>query len=73
MSEIPALQVPVPVITRERFAQLTGLEEGVIRGMIDKGYLPTVKIGRYRLINLTQLTRECELWRFSPYEPSQHP
>lgn len=56
--------VSSPIATKERFSQLSGLEEGVIRGMIDKGHLPTVKIGKYRLINLALLQDELlrEAW-----------
>ena len=49
------LQVSIPVMTRERFAALVGVEEGVVRGWIDKGYLPTLKVGKHRLVNLSRL------------------
>ena len=49
----------VPVVTRERFAQFSGLGEEVVRGMCDRGYLPTVKLGKYSLINLAALFRQC--------------
>lgn len=49
-----------PVVTKERFAELTGLEVGVVQGQINNGHLPTVKIGRYRMINLVELVRECQ-------------
>jgi hypothetical protein len=48
-----------PYVTKKRCSELSGLEEEVSRGMIDKGYLPTVKIGRYRLINLTLIAKEA--------------
>ena len=32
--------IATPVMTQERFAQLTGLTEGQVRGMIEKGYPP---------------------------------
>jgi hypothetical protein len=48
-----------PVVTKERFAEMSGLEVGVVRGMINRGHLPTVKIGRHRLVNLTELARRC--------------
>lgn len=51
---------PVPVMTKDRFSELSGLEPGVIRGMIDRGQLPTIKIGRHRLINVLALSRECD-------------
>lgn len=48
-----------PVMTRDKFAALSGLAEGVVQGMIEKGHLPSIKIGRYRLVNLAQLAKEC--------------
>lgn len=49
---------PVPVMAPDRFAELVGVPSGVVQGWIDKGYVPTTKIGRWRLINLALLTRE---------------
>ena len=46
---------PVPVMAADRFADLVGVSSEVVRGWIDKGYLPTMKIGRYRLVNLAAL------------------
>lgn len=48
-----------PVVSRERFAELTGLPIGVITGFVNKGYLPTVSIGKYSLINLELLRKHC--------------
>ena len=50
---------PVPVMAADRFAELVGVSSEVVRGWIDKGYLPTMKIGRYRLVNLAALQREA--------------
>lgn len=47
-----------PVVTRALFSHISGLPEDIVRGMIDRGHLPSVKIGRYRLINLALLTKE---------------
>lgn len=60
-SGTPALLFPVfaPLATKERFAELTGLEVGVVRGMMDRGYLPTVKVGRHRLINIAAVHAAC--------------
>jgi hypothetical protein len=44
-----------PLLTRERFADLVGLPVGVIVGFINKGYLPTVTIGKYSLVNVEAL------------------
>ena len=53
------LHVFFPVMTREKFAELSGLAEGVIQGMIEKGHLPSIKIGRYRLVNVARLAEDC--------------
>lgn len=47
------------LVTRERFAQMTGLPIGVIIGFVNKGYLPTVPVGKYSLINLELLRKNC--------------
>ena len=57
LSPSPALVCPV--LTKERFAELSGLEVGVVRGMLDRGYLPSVKLGRHRLVNLAILLLRC--------------
>ena len=54
-----------PLVTRERFAEIVGLPTGVIVGMINKGYLPTVSIGKYSLVNLAALQRSCLEKEFS--------
>ena len=48
-----------PVLTREKFAQQVGVSAGVVQGWIDKGYLPTFEIGKYRLVNVAVLTRRA--------------
>ncbi|NMG49189.1 hypothetical protein GO613_13860 [Azoarcus communis] len=50
---------PVPVMHWRLFAQLVGVEEGVMRGMCEKGHVPIVQIGRHRFINLALLHSEC--------------
>jgi hypothetical protein len=51
--------ISTPVMTQERFAQLSGLTEGQVRGQIEKGHIPSVKIGRVRLVNIASLTQEA--------------
>ena len=53
------IAVFVPVMDRVRFAELAGLTHDTVRGMIEKGLLPTIRIGKRRLINIAQLTKEC--------------
>ncbi len=54
-----ALLIQVPVMSKERFAKLVGVEVGVIRGMLDRGYLPAIKIGRHRFVNVAALASRC--------------
>lgn len=44
--------------TRERFAELVGLPIGVV-GFTNKGYIPTVSICKYSLVNLELLRKRC--------------
>ena len=52
-----------PIVTKRLFAQLTGLTEETVRGMIERGHLPTLKVGKHRMINVALMTKdaiECE-------------
>lgn len=48
-----------PLVTRERFAELSGLGEEVVRGLIEKGRLPSIKVGRHRMVNVALITKSC--------------
>ncbi|HEX7029297.1 MAG TPA: hypothetical protein VF254_01785 [Gammaproteobacteria bacterium] len=54
-----ALLMAVPVMTKERFARLVGVEVGVVRGMLDRRHLPAIKIGRHRFVNVAVLRARC--------------
>ncbi|WP_445619174.1 DNA-binding protein [Kushneria sp. Sum13] len=54
-----SVQPNVPLMTQERFSQLSGLSEESIRGMIHKGHLPSMKVGRRRLVNVALLSAQC--------------
>lgn len=53
--ELVPQALALPVITRERFAELTGVSEGVLQGWIARGYIPVIEFGKYRLVNLALL------------------
>ncbi|NPT42131.1 hypothetical protein GNZ12_12545 [Paraburkholderia sp. 1N] len=59
LAESAQFVAPVPFMSRERFASVVGLPVGVIVGMINKGYLPTVDVGRYSCVNVALLMRRC--------------
>jgi len=48
-----------PVVTKARFSEMSGLTEETLRGMIERGHLPTLKVGKHRMINVALLTKEC--------------
>jgi hypothetical protein len=50
----------IPLMHPDLFAEKIGRSAGVVGGWIDSGYLPTVKIGRYQLINLALLTENLK-------------
>ncbi|WP_228739351.1 hypothetical protein [Marinobacter arenosus] len=51
--------IATPVMTQDRYAQLTGLTEGQVRGQIEKGHLPSLKIGRVRMVNIAALSQQA--------------
>lgn len=55
----PPVLPPVPMMSREAFAAAIGLPVGVIVGFCNKGYLPTVSVGKYSLINVALLQQRC--------------
>lgn len=55
--------VLLPVISKERFASLTGFPPGVIDGWVNRGYLPTTRFGKWSGINLIALSRQVEQQR----------
>ncbi len=53
------LTIPsVGVVSLAKFAELSGIDEGICLGWVKKGYLPTKKIGKYTLINLVAFHQE---------------
>lgn len=47
------------VVTKELFAELSGLSVGAVKTMMYSGDLPTVKVGKRRLINYALFSKEC--------------
>lgn len=52
------LSIFVPVMTLERFSELTGIPPGVLRGNCDRGHIPTHVVGRRRVVNVSLLNRQ---------------
>lgn len=54
-----AMPPAAPIMTKARFSEISGLSEETLRGMIERGHLPTLKVGKHRMINVALLTKEC--------------
>jgi hypothetical protein len=52
-------QANVPIMERSKFAELVGVDVGVVNGWIERGYLPSIKMGKHRLVNIALLAKEC--------------
>ena len=53
-----------PLMPWRQFAEWIREDPAIVRGWMDKGHLPTVKVGRRRLVNVVQVIealREGEL------------
>ena len=52
-----------PVMSRQVFADWIGVSDGVVRGWIDRGEIPTVKIAKRRMVNVlafVEMVQEAE-------------
>jgi len=47
-----------PFLTKERFAQSVGVSFDTVDGWVKRKYIPTVKVGVRRLINITALVNQ---------------
>lgn len=52
--DLPKADWP-PFMPWESFADWVRVEPGIVRGWLERGYLPSVVIGRRRMINLVKL------------------
>lgn len=50
-----SLALSLPLLTRERYAELVGLEPGVVIAQCERGLLPTVRVGKRTLVNVEAL------------------
>ncbi|AWQ06157.1 MULTISPECIES: hypothetical protein [Alcaligenaceae] len=48
----PHLTLSAPVMTVAAFSQLIGLEESVLKAQVNRGYWPTIKVGKRVFVNV---------------------
>ena len=54
-----ATQVSSPLVTRAKWAELVGLPVGVVTAQCDRGLIPTLRVGKYSLVNVEALRVLC--------------
>lgn len=59
LNSIPQGLTFPPVMAWRHFALVTGNDEGVVRGWIDKGYIPVIRLGKHVQVNVAALL--CQL------------
>lgn len=52
---VPPFQIPLAFVTKQRFSELTGQDLGIIDAQVDRGLIPSKKIGKHRMVNLAKL------------------
>ena len=56
--DLKSLLISPPVMPWREFADWIRMEAEVVENWVKRGYLPTVKIGRYRMVNVAQLVQQ---------------
>jgi hypothetical protein len=59
LNALQPVMVFTPVMDPSYFARISGFTEDTVRGQVDRNNIPTVKIGRLRVINVAALTANC--------------
>ncbi|MCQ8130509.1 hypothetical protein [Methylomonas rivi] len=55
------IQTFVPLMTQKQFAELSGLSRDAVKAQVINGYWPSVKVGKYRMINLIILVDQLKV------------
>lgn len=56
---VSAASISTPLLTREAFASAVGLPAGVIIAQCDKGYWPTMKVGKRVFVNVELIRKRA--------------
>ncbi len=61
---LPSTQplITIPEMTMEQYAHAVGVTTGTVEKWIARGYLPSFKLGKYRMVNIVQRIHDlCEV------------
>jgi len=56
LGDQPPPPPPPPLMPWREFADWIRMDHDIVRGWIRRGYIPTVKLGKHMMINLTLLS-----------------
>ena len=48
-------KTPIPIMSAQKFSELTGLPVGVVNAHMDRRILPVLRLGKRRMVNLEKL------------------
>jgi len=51
--------ITIPEMTMEQYAQMVGVTVGTVEKWVSRGYLPSFKLGKYRMVNVAQRIIDC--------------
>ena len=54
------LSVVSPISSQEQFASFVGVSPDTVRGWVEKGIVPTVKVGKRRFINNQEFSSQLK-------------
>lgn len=60
MEQQPITPAPAPVpplMAWRAFADWIRIDQGIVNGWIDQGYIPSVRVGKHRLVNVAKLSQ----------------
>lgn len=57
---IPSSAPFAPVMDPQKFSEIVGVSKSVVDGWMKRGYLPTIKIGKRRLVNMVSMNIHLE-------------
>ncbi|WP_417584502.1 DNA-binding protein [Nitrincola sp.] len=55
---IPVATPIPPLMAWREFADWIRMDQSIVRGWIENGYLPTERIGKHRLVNVVLLSKQ---------------
>lgn len=60
LAALPGSTAFFPEVSVAEYAKGTGLTVDTVRGHIRLGHIPTIKRGKYRMVNMVALLNECQ-------------